>query len=313
MIGRVGARFTRATCVGPWLACPSAPVPRTLADLEPSILRGAVASLLEELQPNVVTFGDDGAYGHPDHIAISGAVTDACAETGRVRLYHSHFPRSRMMMLDRLATWLVELGTRFKGSIDFVHALSIFAQETTTLGYAGDFVDVLWFPPGSYIIEQGERATSLYLIISGEVDVVEATDGGLRRTLRRQGAGEFVGELGVAYGQPRTANVIAVDSVTCLAFSFSEPAAFEGRGSGTTAGETMMLSNPERFTGGATTRIDVAPYVDRKMAAIAAHRTQYPIDTDMFPQAMLVDMFGVEYFQRVLPRPDFEVDLFPLH
>lgn len=284
----------------------------TLAGLESGVLQGAVVSLLEELQPDVViTFGADGAYGHPDHIAISHAVTDACAGIGGVRLYHSHFPRSRTMMLDRLSTWLVELGTRFKGSTDFIHALAIFAQETTTLGYAGDFVEVLWFPPGSLVIEQGERATSLYLVVTGEVDVVEESADGRHRTLRRQGSGEFVGELGVAYGQPRSANVIAVDSVTCLSFSFAEPTAFDGRGAGATAGGATTLAHPDRFAGGATTRIDVTEYVDRKVAAIAAHRTQYPIDPDMFPPAMLVEMFGVEYFQRVLPRPDFETDVFP--
>lgn len=203
----------------------------TLGGLEPALLRCEVVGLLEELQPDVIiTFGADGAYGHPDHIAISNAVTEACAETGGLRLYHSYLPRSRMTMLDRRSTWLVELGTRFKGGTD-LHALSIFAQETTTLGYVGDFVDVLWFPPGSYIIEHGEQATALYLIVSGEVDIVEVVEGH-RRVLRRQGVGEFVGELGVAYGQPWTANVITVDSVTCLAFSFAEPTAFEGRGSG---------------------------------------------------------------------------------
>lgn len=283
----------------------------TLAGLAPGVLCTAVERLLEEFHPDVViTFGDDGAYGHPDHIAISNAVTAACAEAAGIRLYHSHFPRSRMMMVDRLARWLVELGTRFKGGTDFVHALSIFAQETTTLGYAGDFVDVVWFPPGSFIIEQGEPATSLYLIVDGEVDVVEDCTDGPSRTLRRQGSGEFIGELGVAYAQPRTANVIAVGSVTCLAFSLAEPTAFAGRGAGEPAGESVTTSEAERFTAGATTRIDVVAYVERKMAAMAAHRTQYPIDVDMFPSAMLVDMFGVEYFRRVQPRPDLEVDLF---
>ena len=282
----------------------------TLSDLEPSILRNAVISLLEELKPGVViTFGPDGAYGHPDHIAIGDAVTEACLEVRGTRLYHSLFPRSRMMMLDRLAAWLVELNARFKGSDSFVRALSIFAQETTTLGYAGDNVDVLWFPAGSYIIEQGEPATSLYLILSGEAEVVEETDAGLR-TLARPGSGEFVGELGLAYGQPRAANVIAADSVTCLVFSLARPTPFEARGAGTAASKDRFQIQGDRLVEGATTRIDVAGYVNNKVAAIAAHRTQYPIKTDMFPKEMLAEMFGAEYFQRVLPRPHLEVDLF---
>lgn len=64
----------------------------TLAALEGPVLRGAVIGLLEELQPGVViTFGADGAFGHPDHIAISGPVTEACAAVGDVRLSTATF------------------------------------------------------------------------------------------------------------------------------------------------------------------------------------------------------------------------------
>jgi len=163
---------------------------RTLGSLGRDVLTGEVRRLLDEFRPDVViTFGADGAYGHPDHVAIGEAVTEVCVAAGGVRLFHSHFPRSRMLMLDRLAAWLVELSERFKGSVDFVHALSIFAQETTTLGYASDYVDVSWFPAGSYIIEQGEKATSLYLIISGQAEVIEETADGQRRVLARRGPG----------------------------------------------------------------------------------------------------------------------------
>ncbi len=52
----------------------------------------------------VVTFGPDGAYGHPDHVAISAATTQAFTLAGAPRrLFHSHFPKSRLLMLDRLA------------------------------------------------------------------------------------------------------------------------------------------------------------------------------------------------------------------
>ena len=50
-----------------------------------------------------------------------------------------------------------------------------------------------------------------------------------------------------------------------------------------------------------TTAIDVSAHVDRKIAAIAAHRTQYPIDPTMLPLAMLEEMMGREYFVRVAP------------
>jgi LmbE family N-acetylglucosaminyl deacetylase len=60
----------------------------------------------------------------------------------------------------------------------------------------------------------------------------------------------------------------------------------------------------------ATTVIDVSAYIDQKIAAIAAHRTQYPIEPAMFPREMLVEMMGREHFLRIHPPVEPEADLF---
>ena len=52
----------------------------------------------------------------------------------------------------------------------------------------------------------------------------------------------------------------------------------------------------------ATTRIDVSAYVHRKMAAMAAHRTQCPMRTDLFPETIVRELFAHEYFVRMYPR-----------
>ena len=64
--------------------------------------------------------------------------------------------------------WLVEIEQEFHGAIDFAHALLLFAEEAAMLGYSSDDVDVKWFPKGFYIVEQGEPATKLYLVLSGQ-------------------------------------------------------------------------------------------------------------------------------------------------
>lgn len=47
---------------------------------DPDEVMAAIASILREACPHVaVTFGPDGAYGHPDHIAISQFSAGACA------------------------------------------------------------------------------------------------------------------------------------------------------------------------------------------------------------------------------------------
>jgi LmbE family N-acetylglucosaminyl deacetylase len=299
-----------------------------LSDIDPETLIGKAVEIIRTFQPDVViTFSDDGAYGHPDHVAISRITTTAFSsasdprlfpeqiETGlsahsTERLYHSNFPRSRLVIMDRLVKWLTSLEKRFRGTIDFAHALMLLAEETTTLRLADDHIFVQWYPNGFYIIEQGEPASKLYLILSGQVDIIEEDEDGSLRLIATRGPGEFVGELGVAYGKPRNAHVVAKDNVTCFVFSPGAPTAFAGRG------EDAQFTDGEKDTADfesgvpkATTRIDACNQVERKMAALAAHRTQYPISPDMFPLAMLEEMLGNEYFVRIYPKTALETEL----
>ena len=58
-----------------------------------------------------------------------------------------------------------------------------------------------------------------------------------------------------------------------------------------------------------TTCIDVSAQVDRKVAAIAAQRSQFPIQPDLFPRSMLQEMLGREYFVRIRPPRELETEL----
>lgn len=80
-----------------WLGLPDGDV----ADVDFEELVAAVAQILEEEQPAVVvTFGPDGIFGHPDHIAIGAATDEAFARlrspdgTGLQRLVHGAVPQS---------------------------------------------------------------------------------------------------------------------------------------------------------------------------------------------------------------------------
>lgn len=287
----------------------------TLGDVDRPKLLADIAGVFAEFRPDVViTFGPDGAYGHPDHIAVGEAATEVFAGYAKsspdARLFHSHFPRSRLLMLDRLADWLDDFEFRFHGGSDFVRAFSLFAQETTTMGYTSDHVDVAWYPPRFCIVEQGERGASLYLILSGEVEVTQEQPDGSVRHLRVMKAGQFFGELGVTQQRPRTAQVTAKDSVTCLVFSPGKPTAYAGRGSVSPLAAVLAGADQnEDREFGATTMIDVSKHLDQKIAAIAAHRSQYPIEPDFFPPSMLAEMMGREYFVRVHPPPSLETSL----
>lgn len=300
----------------------------TLNTINQEDLTGDIVRAIRKFRPHIViTFGPDGGYGHPDHIAISEATTRACTVSGDAehycsqfqtgllpyapeKLYHAYFPHSRLLFSEKLVRWLVSLEDRFAGTLDFANALLLLSEETSMLHYTSDFVEIKWFPEGFFIIEQDEPSTKLYFILSGKADVVREHMDGSQEVLATIGAGHFFGEDGLASGQPRNAHVIATESVTCIIFSPSQPTNFAGRGQGAqfiihseTNGEAVP--DPEL----ATTCIDVSEFVHQKISAIAQHRTQFPIMPDMFPLAMLQDIFGNEYFVRVLPPRRLENEL----
>jgi LmbE family N-acetylglucosaminyl deacetylase len=282
-----------------------------LQDADFDDLVRSVADAIREFRPDVViTFGEDGAYGHPDHVTISAATTEAFTLTaGTARLYHSHFARSRLLMLDQLARWLVSLDVRFRGGPEFVRSLSLFAEESTTLRYAGDVIEVRWFPAGTYIVEQGEKGMSLFLIVSGSARVADEPTPGELRTLRQLGPGEFFGELALVYERPRSAHVIAQDAVTCLVFSPGAPTPFAGRGPAASLTDPVHVTRADWPGEPPTTAIDVSAHVDQKIRAIAAHRSQFPIEPELFPRSMLTEMLGREYFVRALPPRELGTEL----
>jgi LmbE family N-acetylglucosaminyl deacetylase len=283
-----------------------------LPGIDQQVLVEVASRLLDELDPDVViTFGSDGFSGHPDHVAVGAAVTAACYErrsSPSIRLFHCHRPQSRMLLRDRLAEWVVEMTTRFKGTKDFVHAMSVFSRETTALGYAADFVNVEWFPSGTYLIEQGEAATTMYLLLSGHVEIRREDEDGDVRLVDVSRAGQFVGEEGIATGLPRNAHVVAADDVTTLTFSTPSPIAVdESRVHSQLL--TRTLPSGDRIDARVDTCIDVSDFVGHKIRATAAHRSQYPIDPTLFPRDILQEMFGVEYFIQVLPERELRASL----
>jgi LmbE family N-acetylglucosaminyl deacetylase len=91
-------------------------------------------------------------------------------------------------------------------------------------------------------------------------------------------------------------------------FAPGEPTAFAGRGT-TASQELDTVAQDAALPSAATTVLDVSAYVERKIAAIAAHRTQYPIGQGILPFTLLQEMMGREYFVRVAPARELETEL----
>lgn len=266
-------------------------------------------TIIDQLEPDVVvTFGPDGAFGHPDHVASCLATAEAIRSMDNPpRLLHARFPMREQLLLDLIVEWLTSKQQRFSGTAAFGRALRLFADGSSMLGFAADHLSIEWFPAGSFLIEQGEPATALYCILSGSVDiVVEAEDGAMHRR-DVSGAGCFVGEDGLATGRPRNAHVIASEDVTCLVLAPHPPSSSVGRGAGSGSAAPVAAStsqavgrtgcvHEERFT------VDVSTTLDRKVAALASHRSQYAFEPGLFPRSMLERLLGTEHFAVADPR-----------
>ena len=124
--------------------------------------------------------------------------------------------------------WLVGQEERFRGDVGFVKALLHIAEGARDLHSISDHIETRWFPAGTFVVEQGEAATTLYLILSGEAEAVREFDDGSIEILGRLEPGQFFGEMGIAAGKPRNAHVIARTDLTCLEFSPAEPAPIPG-------------------------------------------------------------------------------------
>lgn len=70
--------------------------------------------------------------------------------------------------------------------------------------------------PGELVIREGEPGDSLYIVLSGELEVTKS-DGGREITLATRRAGEFIGEMSLLEATPRTASVRATAESDLLA------------------------------------------------------------------------------------------------
>jgi LmbE family N-acetylglucosaminyl deacetylase len=286
----------------------------TLAGTEFWDLVGEVAEIICEFRPDVViTFGPDGGYGHPDHVTISAVTTAACQRAagpgdrpdsavprplpGPPRLYYRCFPPGDLLITERLVAWLTSQPGRCGGTPAFAHAFLLLAEAAGTLGHIRDHIQVRWYPPGSYVVEQDEVAAELFLILSGEAEVRSESDGDRCGRPGRLGVGEFFG-----YRHP-SANVVATSSLTCLALSPAPPAKFAGRGRGARLAGAPPSAQASASPAAANARAgqgviysDVSGQVMRKVGALSAYRSQFPLEPGMFPEFLLREMFGCEYF-----------------
>src|ERR1700689_206470 len=71
------------------------------------------------------------------------------------------------------------------------------------------------FSAGNVLFREGEHGEDMYVIQSGLVQILKRV-GGEDRPLAMLGRGEFLGEMAILNGKPRTATAVVLEDAKCL-------------------------------------------------------------------------------------------------
>lgn len=74
------------------------------------------------------------------------------------------------------------------------------------------------YPKNVVVINEGDEAGALFIILSGKVQTFLSNESGRMVTLSTQESGSFFGELSLLDGEPRSASVMTLEPTTCLLF-----------------------------------------------------------------------------------------------
>jgi CRP-like cAMP-binding protein len=71
------------------------------------------------------------------------------------------------------------------------------------------------FPAGSVLFREGEHGEEMYVVQTGLIQILKKI-GSDMRPLATLGRGEFIGEMAILNGKPRTATAVVVENARCL-------------------------------------------------------------------------------------------------
>jgi len=123
------------------------------------------------------------------------------------------FP-TRTIHVDRKPT--SRAATPTEGITDRLAAVDVFAPlSTEELQQLAAAAVGHVFAPGETLIRAGDQGSSMFVVHNGRVQV-QVTENGRPRPVAVLSEGDFFGEMGLFTGEPRTANVIALDETEVL-------------------------------------------------------------------------------------------------
>ncbi|TME33319.1 MAG: cyclic nucleotide-binding domain-containing protein [Chloroflexi bacterium] len=101
-------------------------------------------------------------------------------------------------------------------TLDALRAAPLFAElPEEDLRRLAEMAQSMSLAQGELLLREGDPGDSMYVVVSGELDVTKLS-GGNEVQLARVGAGTIQGEMSAIEGRPRSASVRAITAVDVL-------------------------------------------------------------------------------------------------
>lgn len=180
---------------------------------------GSMLYIMEDGRVEVTKEGKLLSYMSPGKVFGELAILYNCKRTATIKASQG----CKLWAIDRKCFQTIMMRTgliRQAEYTNFLKSVPTFQslQEETLIKIA-DVLEETFYATGDYIIRQGARGDTFFIISKGRVRVTMKQPGSLEeRTIRSLEKGEFFGEKALQGEDIRTANIIAddPDGVTCL-------------------------------------------------------------------------------------------------
>jgi len=180
---------------------------------------GSMVYVMEEGKVEVTKEGHKLCNMGPGKVFGELAILYNCTRTASVKA----LVNCKVWAIDRQCFQSIMMRTalqRQKQHLDFLKSVPSFTSlPEETLAKIADVLQEVHYENGEYVIRQGARGETFYIISKGKVKVTKRSSGATEdtfiRTLQR---GDFFGEKALENDDVRTANIIASDAegVDCL-------------------------------------------------------------------------------------------------
>lgn len=200
---------------------------RVIAAVEQALREAEIPNVAHDPAPNCVLLDFGPGYGHYAlrYWLTDPAVDDPTDSAVRTHVFAALRRAGWRLALPEELRYMVKENTAYREQtknrelqqrVDALRSIPLFFQMSEDeCRRVAEHLVYAPFAQGDTLTRQGAVAHWLYIVISGEVDVIVETAAGVRRQLATLGAGEFFGEMGLLTGEPRAATIIAKTDTEC--------------------------------------------------------------------------------------------------